>query len=92
MKCEQYFLKVKDKLNNKKFRGELRSGLSCCNQNQNIPSSNHLLDTQQSLGAQASLQGLCWPLHWNYTKAVINMELVRLLPPEWPKVGCETVK
>lgn len=52
MKCEQYFLKVKDKLNNKKFRGELRSGLRCCNQNQNIPSSDHLLDTQQSLGAQ----------------------------------------
>ena len=33
-------------------------------------------------------KGFCWPSNQNKENAVINIGLVRLSPPRWPKVGC----
>ena len=65
---------------------EWPSGLRRCNQNRKVPGSN---PTRCSAGLRdlTSLQGSQWPSGRTCTNAVINIELVRLSPWEWPKVG-----
>ena len=62
--------------------GEWPSGLRHCNQNQKI-----LIRHSARLRDLTSLWGSQWPSGWTFTNAVINIELVRLSPWEWLKVG-----
>ena len=67
-------------------KGEWPSGLRLCNKNRKVPGSK-LARCLAGLRDPTSLQGSRWPSGRMWTKAVINIGLVRLSPWEWPKVG-----
>ena len=72
-------------------KGEWPSGLRLCNKNRKVPGSK-LARCLAGLRDPTSLQGSRWPSGRMWTKAVINIGLVRLSPWEWPKVDPRAAK